>query len=435
MDTLDPTKHQPNPLRLSGIAVLVLTLVLVGCPRKLTEKIPVPCDQQGAGPPPSVHELVTIAVLGSGNEHRAIVATPTYAQIVRLNSKIGSEGAVVIRLGTDTVTAKLKGRNVLVPSKDNVSHTGSQSAGARTAAPSTPGTVDPVALTSWRVSVMNAVKQGGGVPHDMFMALALALGDPGRSAVESAMKGLGWSTAPELYQIYLSRLHMDGGRVRIEGVAPNQAASRSLVRRLRKAGPYIQQVTGGTGRLVTEGYQFTISFVTPMVRSTDIAQEGNARGKQAPTPLSLEARQQLQAAARNIPKTAQVTQVEQLIRVAADRAGLQISQIANRPQKTEEGSLGRATMNFTATGSMKSVQPFLKLLEKGSKASLPLVLDPVTIEASVLRASVHVVFAAGGTDSRTPTPSPIQTTRTDLPNWSRARKLKVVDIRNPFFRQ
>jgi hypothetical protein len=432
MDTLDPTKHQPNPLRLTGIAVLALTFVLIGCPRKITEKIPVPCDQQGGGPPPSVHELVTIAVLGSGSEHRAVVATSTYARVVRLNSKIGSEGAMVIRLGVDTVTAKLNGRNIQVPSKDKATGTGGPSGGAGATSSSTSGVVDPIALTAWRVSVMNAVKRGEGVPHDMFMALALALGDPTRGGVESAMKLLGWSAAPELHQIYLTRLQVEGGRVRIEGVAPNQGVSKALVRRLRKAGPYIQQVTGGSGRLVTEGYQFIISFATPMVTAADIAQDGSAAGAKTPAPLTPKARQRLQAAARDIPGTAQVAKVEQLIRVAADRALFQISQITQRSKKLEEGSLGRATLNITATGSMKSVQPFLKFLEKASNASLPLVIDPVTIEASVLRASVHIVYAAGGIDTRTPAPAPFQSARTDLPNWSRARKLKVVDIRDPF---
>jgi hypothetical protein len=420
---------------LTGIAVLVLTFALIGCPRKITEKIPVPCDQPGSGPPPSVHDLTTVAVLGSGNEHRAIVVTPTFAQIVRLNSKIGSEGAVVVRLDADTVTAKLNGRNVRIPNTASASPPSGTSGGARTGVSQPAGTVDPRALGAWRLSVMNAVKQGAGVPHDMFMALSLALGDPERGGVGSAMKALGWSAAPELYQIYLSRLQMDGGRVRIEGVAPSEAASRTLVRRLQKAGPYIRQVTGGSGRLVTEGFQFAISFVTPMVKATDIALSGNAAGAQKPVPLSPKDRQRLQTAARDIPKTAQASKVEQLIRVAADRAGFQVTQVANRPQKTEEGSLGYVTMNFTATGGMKGVQPFLKLLKKASTTSLPVVIDPVTIEASMLRASVLIVYAAGGTDSRTPAPSPIRPAPTDLPNWSRARKLKVVDIRDPFNRR
>ena len=96
--------------------------------------------------------------------------------------------------------------------------------------------------------------------------------------------------------------------------------------------------------------------------------------------------------------------------------------------------MGRVAFDLTATGSMKAVIPFLQLLLDRSNKN-PLVIDPMTIEASTLRATIHVAYAAGGTDNRTPAPNTIQTVPTDLPKWSRARRLSLDAVRNSFARR
>jgi len=126
--------------------------------------------------------------------------------------------------------------------------------------------------------------------------------------------------------------------------------------------------------------------------------------------------------------------VDQGIRSAAEQFGLQVSQLRKHNQPVEEGVLGRVVFDMTASGSMKAVLPFLRQLQSRSN-KIPMVLDPLTIEASTLRTTIHVAYKAGGTDNRTPAPSRVQSVPTNLPKWSRASRLSLDAVRNPFARR
>jgi len=429
---VDTTKNITRRTLCLVASALVLILVSSGCPRKLTEKVPVPCNS-ASGPAPSVHSLATATVLGAGENQRAVVTSGDYAAVVRVNEKVGSEQAVVQSIRGDEIRAVLSNGQVVVIDSaptETASEANASASSSEATAPS--GPVQPQRLVAWRTSLLDALRAGGGVPHSVFMALSLALGDTERPSVKSAMEPMGWEEAPGIEKIYLTRFHLANGRVRVEGVAPTEKDSTALVRRLRSAAPYIRQVSGGNGRNITEGHQFNLSFQVAGVRATDIAKENAAMG--AATPLPMELRETLRKATVGLPTSQAVPGADQGIRRAAEQFGLQVTQLRKHPQPVEEGALGRVAFDITASGSMKAVIPFLQLLQDRSNKN-PLVMDPVTIEASTLRATIHVAYSAGGTDSRSPAPNLIQVVPTNLPKWSRARRLSLDAVRNPFARR
>jgi hypothetical protein len=424
-------------------ALVASSVLLAGCPKKLTPKeveCPPATVAAPADAPPPVAELVLTGIVTAAGQKRAIFAKDGYAIVVSEKGLVGSDGAVVDVILSDAVSLRLADGQVkrlpiatelaAVPAAAPAAGAPAGTvAAAPTSAPTAP--VGPLtAVEQWRQSVMQGISKGYGVPYEVVLAVALAVTPSDAVDVASAHRGLGWEPIADLAKVRVDRVDVRAGTLRVTGgaVSPEQVAA--FKKRFETANPVVTSVKDGQPAPRSDGllgFEFVIE--TPLVRGDDVAQVSAPAGLPEP-----ERAARLQPFAEKIAPSAVLGGFEAEVRTAGTRAGFKTFTIGRDPSAMEDGSLGAVSYKVTGSGGLVATVAFLQAIKppRANLGGVPVVFDPLVVSADGFEATIRVPYLTGKADARETAPPVLMLPQLLNPRWSTAIHVPTAMLQDPF---
>ncbi len=403
--------------------------------------------------------MVTVAVVETADGRRkAVLSGCTYATAVAVGDKVGSEGADVTGIAANGVQVRLPDTTSILVKKglplpckatggtgggtgagDTTGGTGEDGAGTTGGTTGGGGeqalTADEMnalkELADWRTSVVSFVTAGYGVPVDVLLVLSVATMPHQPAAVAEAMAKLGWTPAPGIEKTSFDRLHVEEGKITVSGVTPGKAAFDTLLKRLKTSNPLLTRVKVISSGPKPGGFGFELGIEAPLVAASQVAIQGNPSGAK-PLPSSLEAK--LGKAAARLPRDPTLSGQESELQTMADQSGLTVDSLSRVGDPIAEGYLGMVTYELKASGPAQALITWLAKLRGRGQSNSPVIVDPLTVDATGIRATVRVPYVAGKSDARKPAPPSIFLPNLSSERWSTARSIPVPSLRDPFTR-
>lgn len=419
----------------SLIGVVSASLLSAGCPRKITERVietvQAPCAPSGpiAAPAPSIDALTVAAILTTPEGRKAVIVAPGYAALVGEKDAIGAEGGTVTNVLGDGITLQTRdGKSRRLSVSTELGAAPAPNPGQDPVAPAPADAAGSAELELWREAVLGGVNKGFGVPYEAVLTIALAVTGSESPDVLTAQRSLEWATDVSLAAVRYERITIRQGRLLLEGSAPTEALATALKTRLESSNPVVQGVRAAPVPPRTDGQVgFSFTVETPLLAADDIARVGAADG-----PVVKSAR--LEPHFGDIAPNSALGGFEDEARAAGTGAGFKTFEVQKSTGTVEEGLLGYASFQVTATGSLGTIVDFLRTVKppQGKLGGRPVVVDPLVVTGEQVQMTVLVPYIVGKADSRSPAPDAKILPKLLNQRWSAAVAVPTTLLRDPF---
>lgn len=419
----------------SVIGIVSTSLLSAGCPKKITDRVietvQAPCVPNGpvAAPSPSIDALTVAAILTTPEGRKAVVVAPGYAALVGEKDAIGAEGGTVTNVLGDGITLQTRdGKSRRLAVSTELGAAPSPEVGPDSVAPAPTDQGGNPELDLWREAVLGGINKGFGVPYEALLTVALAVTGSESPDVLTAQRGLEWATDVSLAAVSLERISVRRGRLLLEGSVPSEALASALKTRLESSNPVIQGVRAAPVPPRTDGrVGFSFTVETPLLAADDIARAGAADG-----PVVKSA--QFEPHIGDIAPNSALGGFDDEARAAGTRAGFKTFEVTKSAGTVEEGLLGYASFDVTATGGFGTVVDFLRTVKQpmGKIGGRPVVVDPLEVTGEQVQMTVLVPYVVGKADSRSPAPPAKILPKLLNQRWSAAVAVPTTQLRDPF---